>query len=384
MSRAEVKRAYPQPRYPKEPESSLGRTRLLPMLPASKALRASLILLGGLVLIAVIGVIDHDTGEDLSIVLFYLLPVFLVAWYLGLGAGLVTALSATVTWYLANSLPHLWTWRIGWNVGEKLTVFTLLAVMAVRLKRSAVAVYQRELEIGSEVQRGLFPRSLPATAGLEIAARLIPNQALSGDYYDFFPRDRCVGFAMADVMGKGLAASLLTANLHALLHFNELQSSSSPMAALLGTIHRHLRQHSPGRYVTMVLASIAAGGEDLTYAVAGHPPPLLWNGTAAVRLEATGLPVGLLAASHWGTRQIGFPPGALFVAYTDGVSEAVDAGGREYGIGRLEHVVESLGRSGATAEEAVEVLLANLRAWTGENEWADDVAVVAVRNCKNS
>jgi len=352
---------------------------LKPLLQPKKPLRAVLILAAALALIAVIGVVDHDTGEDLSIVLFYLLPVFLTAWYVGRGAGLIAALAATLTWYLADWLPHPWTWRIGWNVGEKLAFFSLFAVLVARLKRSAVAVYERELDIARDVQRALFPAGLPAVAGLEIAARLIPNQALSGDYYDFFPRSRGVELVVADVMGKGLAASLLTANLHALLHFNELQPAPAPLAALLDTVHRHLRQHSPGRYITMALASIEPG-EALTYAVAGHPPPMVWDGSELVRLEATGLPVGLLPASRWITRRIAFPPGALFVAYTDGVSEALDAAGREYGLMRIADVVESLGRSGVTAEAVIEALLADVRAWTGDVEWADDVAVVAVRN----
>ena len=352
------------------------------LLAASKSLRAAEIFALAVAAIAVIGIIDHDTGQDLSVVLFYLLPIYLAAWYAGRGTGLAAAFTATIAWYLADWLPGPWTWRLVWNVAEKFSFFGLFAILAARLKRSAVAVYEQELGIARDVQRGLFPVDRPGVAGFDVAARLIPNRALSGDYYDLFPRGGGFGLVMADVMGKGLAASLLTANLHALLHFAELQSPLAPPPALLDTIHRHLRLHSPGRYITLAMASFAIDDEAVTYAVAGHPPPLVWDGASVARLEATGLPLGLLPECRWTTKRAAFPPGALFVAYTDGVSEALDAVGNEYGIERITQVVESLGRSGATAEESIETLLAALRAWAGETEWPDDIAVVAVRNCR--
>lgn len=346
----------------------------------SRASRAALLSAASLALIGLIGVVDHDTGPDLSVVLFYVLPVFLAAWYVGRRAGLAAALAATLVWYLANWLPHSWTFRVGWNLAEKVGFFSLSALLVDRLKRSAVAVYERDLEIGRDVQRGLFLQSPPEVAGLEVAARLIPNRSLSGDYYDFFPRDGGLDLVVADVMGKGLAASLLTANLHALLHFNEIQASPAPPADLLESIHRHLRRHSPNRYVTLAQASIDAGAGRVRYVVAGHPPPLLWAGAGVVRLEATGPPVGLLPECGWTTGERAFPPGALLVAYSDGVTEAVDAEGRELGLERLEECLETLGRAGAPAEVAADELLASLRAWTGDVDWPDDVSLVVVRN----
>lgn len=130
----------------------------------------------------------------------------------------------------------------------------------------------------------------------------------------------------------------------------------------------------------MVLATIDGGGESLTCAVAGHPPPLLWNGTEVLRLAATGPPVGLLPVSAWTMRHAAFPPGAMLVAYTDGVTEALDAEGEEYGMTRLAATVESLGRSGITAQALLDELMADLRAWTRDVEWSDDVSLVVVRN----
>jgi serine phosphatase RsbU (regulator of sigma subunit) len=356
----------------------------MPFLPAKPALRSTLVLGVGLAVITVLGIFDRASGQDLSFVLFYLLPVFLVAWFAGRTSGLIAAGAAAAAWYAADWLPQAWNWRIGWNVAEKLTFFALFAGLTARLKRSAVEVYEHELDIARDVQRALFPTVLPQIPGVEIAARLIPNRALSGDYYDVFPEPRGLALLVADVMGKGLPASLLTANLHALLHFAENEPAPPATPALLQAIHVHLRRHSPGRYLTLAWIAVARDAPELTYAVAGHPPPLLWDGAQLQRLDSTGPPLGLLPVSAWTEESVRFAPGALLVAYTDGVSEALDPAGREYGVERLPQLVERLGRAGAGAEATIQALLADLRDWTDGAEWADDVAVVAMRRTSGS
>ncbi len=355
--------------------------RVDPFATLPRAFRQPAILAVGLASVLLLGIVDHLSGPDLSFILFYLLPVFLAAWYGGLTGGLTTATAATAAWYAADWLAVPWTFHVAWNVLEKLVFFVLFAGLVARLKRSALAVYEREMSIARDVQRALFPARLPDQPGLDLAVRLVPNRVLSGDYYDVFPRaGRRLGLVIADVMGKGLPASLLTANLHALLHFAELSEPHAAAAERIETIHHHLQRHSPGRYATLVLAEIDLAGGSLEGVIAGHPSPLLWTADGGIqRLDSTGPPVGLVPASHWTPRRHAFPPGAVFVAYTDGVSEALDPAGREFGTDRLADVVERFAGSGASANEIAAGALAELRAWAAGAEWTDDVALLVAR-----
>jgi len=350
----------------------------------AKAVRRSEVIVGGSLLgVALLGLLDHWTGADLSFVLFYLLPILFASWYGGEAKGRVIALASVAAWWTADWPGEGLKGAILWNVAEKLAFFLLFAHVVSALKRSLAHEYERELEIGREVQQRLFPASVPAVPGLDVAVRLIPNRALSGDYYDFFPTETGLGVVVADVMGKGVSASLLTASVHAVLHAVHHPRREDGLARMLSQVNEHLfRSTDSGRFVTLAYAALDPAFDRLECAVAGHPPPLLWNpgGDPGLReLGSTGPVLGVLPRAHWEVHQATFPPGSLLVLYTDGVLEATSLGEEELGLERLRRSVERYAVAGAGAQEVVDGLLAELLAWTGGTAFADDVAVLAIR-----
>src|SRR6185295_2622308 len=141
--------------------------------------RPGVVVAGSLLGVALLGLLDHWTGADLSFVLFYLLPILFASWYGGAGPGRWIALASAAAWWAADWVGQPLDRAIAWNVAEKLAFFLVFAHVVSALQRSLRREYERELEIGREVQQRLFPGRVPEIAGLELAVRLIPNRALS-------------------------------------------------------------------------------------------------------------------------------------------------------------------------------------------------------------
>ena len=240
----------------------------------------------------------------------------------------------------------------------------------------------REVEIAREVQERLFPQKLPPIRGLDYAGHCRPALGVGGDYYDFLalPHGQ-LGIAIGDVSGKGIAAALMMASLQASLR-SEATRAPENLAAAVGNINRLVYEaSSSNRYATFFYGqySPAEGGFD--YVNAGHNAPMLFHRGAGddtlVRLEPGGTVVGLLEDAQYVQGRVQLRPGDVLVAFTDGISEAMNLEDEEWGEERLLEAIQSA--RGASAEELLKHLFEAATRFAGAAPQHDDMTLVVVR-----
>ncbi|WP_158945906.1 GAF domain-containing SpoIIE family protein phosphatase [Granulicella sp. S190] len=195
----------------------------------------------------------------------------------------------------------------------------------------------REIEIAREVQERLFPQTCPKVPGVDVAGFCRPAQVVGGDYFDFFllpstsaaePR---LALALGDISGKGISAALLMASLRASLRsIAGLQQGD--LAALISHVNNLVYESSTAnRYATFFYAEYDPFNRLLTYVNAGHNPPYILRGAETIALEATGTVVGLLPDAEYAQAAIQLHPGDVLLAFTDGISEAMNHQDDEWG-----------------------------------------------------
>lgn len=194
-----------------------------------------------------------------------------------------------------------------------------------------------QLEVARQVQLELLPASDPQLEGFEISAYNFPNEEVSGDYYDWVRiyNDQ-IGLVIADVSGKGVPAALLMAflraSLRAAIHIGYAPHISMGKVNYLlwESIERH-------QFVTAFYAVLDASNRTLAYSNAGHNPPLMINADGSAHfIERGGLPLGMFRDTRYYEYYLSLEPGQILVLYTDGVTEAKDESGEEYGRERLQ------------------------------------------------
>jgi sigma-B regulation protein RsbU (phosphoserine phosphatase) len=214
------------------------------------------------------------------------------------------------------------------------------------------------------------------TQRLTYDARCRQMRALGGDCFHFVPLSgRCVGLAVVDASGKGLPAALIVANVQSSLRTGALFAPEDP-AAVVSAVNRQLHACSPvDRYATLFYGVFDEKTRTLHYVNAGHNPAVvIRRGGAVVWLEASAPPVGLFAETVYLARAIQLYPGDLMVAYTDGIVEATNTGGEEWGVeGLLAAVRRCRTRQ---PESIVEAAFAALDEFSGDNQ-TDDATILA-------
>jgi serine phosphatase RsbU (regulator of sigma subunit)/pSer/pThr/pTyr-binding forkhead associated (FHA) protein len=243
------------------------------------------------------------------------------------------------------------------------------SVAALRLRNLSLAeeaAYRRELEkemaLARQIQLTLLPEQLPTIPGYSVFAANDASRAVSGDFYEFQGRDKGDEqvIVIADVSGKGMAASLLAASFDALL-MGPIEVGQPPDEICAKTSRRLYMKTPPERYVTAFIAVIDPASGKFSYTNAGHNPGLLFRKDGSVqRLEANGLPIGLFPVVDYEKVETTLSPGELLVLYTDGITEAANPKGDEFGLDRLQaavkpHTGEPLVAIAVAIETAVEV-----------------------------
>jgi len=238
---------------------------------------------------------------------------------------------------------------------------------------------ENELAIAREVQEQLFPHSLPALPGLELAAICRAARAVSGDYYDFIELGHSrLGIALADISGKGISAALLMASLQAALHSQASLDGHGGTAKLVERINVHLfKNTSEDRYATFFYGVYDAAARTLTYTNAGHLAPFYVDKKGVERLDVGGTVVGLFEGVQFEEKTIHLDPGSLLVAFSDGLTEPENAYGEEFGAQRLQ--AEILRQENIHAQALAENLIGAAGQWSGSAEQADDMTVVVAR-----
>ena len=281
-----------------------------------------------------------------------------------------------------------------WVPDRDTTDFTAaLAALAVGALETADRVEERldrermreEVRLAREVQARLLPESLPAFAGLDLAARWRPSRDVSGDTYHAAALDGRLLVAVADVVGKGIGASLLMATLQAGFRMVEpdLAGAADVGAALEGAtarLDRLVRESTePHQFVTLAWAVVDPASGDVWSVVAGHPPPRVLRVGGAVDELATGGPLlGVLPGARFEATRTRLGTGDAVMFYTDGATEAQDAAGEELGPDGLDRVLRQAGAAGAAG--LVDAVVAAVDAWAeGGDAEGDDLTLVVVR-----
>jgi sigma-B regulation protein RsbU (phosphoserine phosphatase) len=237
------------------------------------------------------------------------------------------------------------------------------------------AAAHRDLAAAAHLQRLLLPPSPLTAPGWTAVHHFEPAGAVSGDYVDLVPFEDRLYFMLGDVSGKGIPAALLMAQLHAM--FRTLIPFGMPLDALMARASALLCASSlPAQYATLVSGYLDPEGE-VVLCNAGHPPPLVIRGQARATVDATGVPMGLFCESQFTSTRQAFSPGDSLLIYTDGLTEARNAAGEEYGASRVEHV------AAAVAQRPLQDLVTStLRAhadFRGDVPTGDDLTVLAIR-----
>jgi sigma-B regulation protein RsbU (phosphoserine phosphatase) len=245
-------------------------------------------------------------------------------------------------------------------------------------QRLAKKRLEAQLEIARQVQLELLPARDPELAGFDISAYNFSTEEVSGDYYDFLKLyDDHLGVVIADVSGKGVPAALLMAflraSLRAALHIGYAANIS--MAKVNFLLWESIENH---QFVTAFYGVLDATNKTLAYANAGHNPPLLLDADGRARfIERGGLPLGMFRDTRYYEYYLPIESGQVLVLYTDGIIEATNAAGLEYGRERLAEKVRE-GRD-LGAKQLIKFIHSDMLDWTDGRGAGDDVTFVIVK-----
>jgi len=268
-----------------------------------------------------------------------------------------------------------------------MAIASLLFLLALELGDRVIM--KRDLEIAREIQHWLVPEKPPQITGLDIAFHTRPQNTVAGDYYDAFfrsedpstPASRRLLLVVADVAGKSVPAALLMATFQASLQ--TLAAAPTTLLELVLALNRYACAHSLGgaRFTTAFLAELDLDTQALTYVSAGHNPPILRRASGAVeRLHAGGLPLGIRATAVYESGGSPLAPGDLLVIFTDGVVEAENDAGDEYGENRVLDVLCSSGPEPAeSAAATLTRLMTSVDAFVGATRQHDDITCLVLR-----
>jgi sigma-B regulation protein RsbU (phosphoserine phosphatase) len=256
-------------------------------------------------------------------------------------------------------------------------VVTCALLLLLALELADRVTMKRDLEIARDIQRWLVPESPPVVDGIDIAFATRPANTVSGDYYDAFVRDQPGGngrllLVVADVAGKSIPAALLMATIQASLR--SLAASPLCLSELALGLNRYACANSlaGSRFTTVFLAEWDTALNTLTYINAGHNPPLLKRSSGTLeRLEAGGLPLGIMARGQYQQGQVVLHSGDLLVVFTDGVIEAENENEAEFGESRLLESVTAMQPANAT--DALGSIITSVDAFVGRTRQHDDI-----------
>jgi len=261
---------------------------------------------------------------------------------------------------------------------ERLIADPLARVCLEELPPEELRRIEADLEAAGRIQRALLPPQNLSVHGWEVHYRYEPVGHVSGDYCDLIVSNQPSGelvFLLGDVVGKGVAASLLMSHLHAM--FRSLVTVRQPLAQMLSVASRlFCESTAAGQYATLIAGRADSAGH-LELASAGHPPGLLLRDAGVTRIESGGFPLGMFTEAHFSTQCFDLCPGDALLVYSDGLTESRNSAGEEYGFSRLEQFASN--RRGSSPADLVGACFTELRSFSGSQRRADDVTLMALR-----
>lgn len=270
---------------------------------------------------------------------------------------------------------------------DDLQVLTTIAgVASIKIENARLAEerlqgkrLEEELKVASEIQLRLQPSCPPPIDGYALCAYSIPSREIGGDYYDYIERkrERRIALALGDVAGKGVGAALLMSSLHAAVRA-QIQTDY-PIRQMMGNLNLYIAENSPeNKFLTLFYAELDRLTGDLFYANAGHNPPIVARATGQVeRLDATGLPIGIMHDATYEEACVRLWPGDALVVFSDGITESVNTFGEEFGDDRLIDVVRrNLSHSAGKIRDRIDEALSR---FVGSASAVDDMTLLILK-----
>ena len=264
-----------------------------------------------------------------------------------------------------------------------------LSVRSARLYQAAAEKdrIDRDLRLARDIQQILIPQRLPERPGLDCAGLSEPAQQVGGDYYDVFELDEGrTAFAIADVSGKGVSAALVMTMFRTMIRLLAT-ASDSPAAVLRETNRRIFHDIRDDMFVSVIYGIMDTRSSTVVFARAGHEPPLLRRAAGTVEIVSPpGMAVGIDPGDAFdeatGEGEIRLSQGDLLVLYTDGITEARDRAGTEYGRNSLLEAVATSGSDGAAS--LARDIRERMRRFVGDTPQQDDITLLILGAGKRS
>jgi phosphoserine phosphatase RsbU/P len=235
---------------------------------------------------------------------------------------------------------------------------------------------ERDLTLAAQIQRGLLPRKDLAPVGWRVRYHYQPAAMVSGDFCDLVETKSGLLFLFGDVVGKGVAASMLMSHLHAT--FRALADTENSVERMVTLANRLFCESTlAGQYATLVVGRGARDGT-VEFVSAGHLPVLHVRESGAVSRAATGYPLGMFRKAEFALHRMSLQPGESLLLYTDGVSEARNSSDEEYGLAR---VAELASRCASLSPDGlIENCLSELSRFSGARKATDDLTLLALQH----
>lgn len=317
----------------------------------------------------------------LPVLLVLVLPVYLI--------------SSALVWAIAPPAPqtYLHLIRTGWKLPYLVTfVFGVLAFLYQTTKEqlerrnaelqqtmdagaARLELQEQELQRAEEIQRSLLPKQIPQIPGFEVAAAWLPARTVGGDYFDVLRLgDHRLGVCIADVVGKGVSAALLMANVQAAVR--AFASDSESPARLCAKVNGLLCENiATGKFVTFLYAVLDGESHTIQYCNAGHLYPILVSSASVRTLEPGGAVLGVFPDWQYEDATVELRAGDRLFLFTDGITEASDTGGNEFEEARIAAFAKD--NRALSAHELNSCLLAEASAFC-RNQFQDDATLLVI------
>lgn len=261
---------------------------------------------------------------------------------------------------------------------ETLASEASVAIESAQLYREKLekSKMEQEMRIAAEIQQALMPKPLASLKFVEAAAASIPCRSIGGDFFDYLDFDgKAFGFTLGDVAGKGPPAALLSALVQGMFA-SRVTGFDGPAAFTTVANQVLCRRGIESRFVTLMLGVVDMDGT-LTYTNAGHNPPFVVGPSGVRRLEDGGPVIGLLEFAPYSQQSVKLVPGDTVVVFSDGVSEALDSAGEEFGDDRVLASIQAA--AGTNAQTLVTQVFDAVRDFTAGTAQGDDITAMVIR-----
>jgi len=245
----------------------------------------------------------------------------------------------------------------------------------------ALLSLQEEMRMARDIQIGLLPNHEPEVLGFQISATNLPAKSVGGDYYDFITlSSNKLRFCIGDITGKGMPAAMLMANLQATLR-SQIMVFEDCINCIKGTNKQLYRSTEPSKFATLFYGILDPAVGRLEYVNGGHDAPLLFrkNSSEPDLLHSTGLLLGVLEETEYLMESVTLQPGDVLVLFTDGITEAMNAAGEEFGLENLIDVAKNTYNK--PPSEIVNAILSAVKLHANKTPQSDDITLMVIKKC---